>query len=74
LERLALIRENTNLPGGVGFGVSTPQHVAEVVQHYEAVIVGGAIVKRIAENAGRADFLERIADFVKPLGTATKRG
>jgi tryptophan synthase alpha chain len=57
----------------VGFGISTPEHVAEVVQHCEAVVVESAIVKRIAENADRADFLERIANFVKPLAAATKR-
>jgi tryptophan synthase alpha subunit len=51
-----------------------PEHVGEVVPHCEAVVVRSAIVKRIAENAGRADFLERIADFVKPPAAATKRG
>jgi tryptophan synthase alpha chain len=42
----------TSLPLAVGFGISSPQQVAEVAQLADAVVVGSAIVKTIEKNAG----------------------
>ncbi|MDQ3314748.1 MAG: tryptophan synthase subunit alpha, partial [Verrucomicrobiota bacterium] len=46
-EHVAGIRECTDLPIAVGFGVSTPEQVAEVARHGDAVVVGSAIVNQI---------------------------
>jgi tryptophan synthase alpha chain len=43
------IRAATDLPVAVGIGVSTPQHAAEVASYADGVIVGSALVKRIAD-------------------------
>ncbi len=51
------IRKQTKLPVGVGFGISTPQAAAEVAEFADAVVVGSALVKRIA---GLADNPEMI--------------
>src|SRR5437867_7256980 len=48
------MREVTNLPLAVGFGVSTPEHVAEIGRQAEAVVVGSAIMRLIEQNAGNA--------------------
>jgi len=53
------VRRFTDLPIAVGFGVSTPEHVAEVWQHADAAVVGSRIVAEI-ENAASASNLPAI--------------
>lgn len=49
-ERIAQLREATDLPLAVGFGVSTPEHVRAVLDAgANAAIVGSALVRRIEE-------------------------
>ena len=45
-----VIRENTDLPCAVGFGISTPDQARSISRHADGVIVGSAIVKLIAQN------------------------
>ena len=49
-ERVALIKAHTNLPVGVGFGISSPEQVKAVVQHADAAIVGSALVRLVADK------------------------
>ena len=48
------VRAVTDLPLAVGFGISKPEHVAELGRQVEAVVVGSAIVRLIERNAGDA--------------------
>ncbi|MBA1149369.1 tryptophan synthase subunit alpha [Ectothiorhodospiraceae bacterium WFHF3C12] len=48
------IRAATELPVGVGFGISDGESAARVSEVADAVVVGSAIVRRIGENAGDA--------------------
>lgn len=61
------IRSYTDLPVGVGFGISTPEQAARVCRHADAVIVGSAIVNVIAENSRKKDLVGKVADFVSSL-------
>ena len=45
------IREVTSLPVALGFGISRPEHVREVVTYADAAVVGSAIVQVIADTA-----------------------
>jgi tryptophan synthase alpha chain len=72
-ERVAAIRKTTALPIAVGFGISTPAHVREVAALADGVVVGSAIVKKIAEWGAEPDLIERVAAFVAPLATASKQ-
>src|SRR5579863_1900436 len=47
------MRAVTDLPLAVGFGISRPEHVAEVGRQVEAVVVGSAIVNLIERNTDR---------------------
>ena len=69
---VASIRATTNLPIAVGFGISNPEQAREVARQSDAVVVGSAIVKRIAEFGQSPDLIQRVADFVRPLAAATK--
>ena len=72
-ERLALIRATTDLPVAVGFGVSNPEQVREVAAAADAVVVGSAIVRQIAEHGKDDDLIKIVSEFVRPLAAATKQ-
>lgn len=61
------IRQHTSLPIAVGFGISTPDQVRVVASYADAVVVGSAIVRRVAEHASSPRWLLRIKEFVEPL-------
>lgn len=67
-DSLARIRQATDKPIGVGFGISTPDQAAQVA-HWGAdgVIVGSALVKVIEENIGSPELVPKAAAFVKAL-------
>ncbi|MCB1776245.1 MAG: tryptophan synthase subunit alpha [Candidatus Competibacteraceae bacterium] len=50
-EKLTMIRACTDLPLGVGFGIKDPPTAAAIAQVADAVVVGSALVSRIAELA-----------------------
>lgn len=54
-DKVAEIRRSTDLPIGVGFGISDANSAAEVGKVADAVVVGSAIIRRVADNAGDKD-------------------
>jgi tryptophan synthase alpha chain len=70
--QVAELRRYTSLPIAVGFGISTCDHAALVAKRADAVVVGSAIVRKIAENAQSSELARRVHDFVRPLVQATK--
>ncbi len=52
-ERVGALRRTTDLPIACGFGISSAEHVRQVVSHADAAIVGSALVRRL-EEASRA--------------------
>lgn len=53
-----LVKENTDVPCAIGFGISTPEQAAKMAECADGVIVGSAIVKLAAEHgrdAARSD-------------------
>jgi len=71
-ERVNAIRETTPLPIAIGFGVSNPEQAAEVAQLGDAVVVGSAIVKRIAQYGDDANLIEKVSEFVGSMARAIK--
>ena len=65
---VAKIRENTDIPCAIGFGISTPEQAGHMAKIADGVIVGSAIVKQIGQH-GR-DSAPVIADFVKAMKQA----
>ena len=66
-ELVALIKQHTDTPVCVGFGINTPEQAAEVASASDGVVVGSAIVNQIAENTTAPNLPEIIAQFTKPL-------
>ena len=64
------IRAHTSLPIALGFGISRPEHVAEVTAYADAAVVGSALVSLIAEASGSPRLLERVESYVRDLKSA----
>lgn len=67
------IKALTHNPVAVGFGISTPEQVAEVCTHADGAIVGSALVKVIADHADQPDLAPAVSAFVRSLKEATMR-
>ncbi len=68
------IRKNTNLPVGIGFGVSKPEQAERIAKFADAVIVGSSIVKIIEGwGNGSTKAIDDMSRFVKGLTEACKR-
>lgn len=66
--RIQQLRQVTDLPIAVGFGISTAQQVRQVVQYADAAIVGSAIVSRLVEHRqDRAEAIRRAVALVGEL-------
>ena len=63
---VARLRQFTDLPVALGFGVSTPEHVQAVGEFADAAVVGSAIVGLI-ERTPADDAPEAVGDFVRSL-------
>jgi len=61
------VRSATDLPLAVGFGISRPEHVADLGRQVEAVVVGSAIVRLIERNAANASLEIQLESFVREL-------
>ena len=68
--QVAGIKQYTNVPVCVGFGISNPEQAALVAKSADGVIVGSAIVKRIEENLDNP--AQAVRDFAKPLINAIR--
>jgi tryptophan synthase alpha chain len=58
------IRAHTSLPIALGFGISRPEHVAEVTAYADAAVVGSALVSKIAEAGDAPDLIDRVESYV----------
>jgi tryptophan synthase alpha chain len=70
---VARVRRHTGLPVGVGFGVSRPEHVAEICRFADGAVVGSAIIDLIKEHGPKGDAPERVARFVHSLKGGTRQ-
>jgi tryptophan synthase alpha chain len=71
-QQMDRLRKVSSLPIAVGFGISTPEQAREVAQKSDAVVVGSAIVAQVAEHGAKADLVERVMAFVRPMVAAVK--
>ncbi len=70
----AFFQAGRTVPVCVGFGISTPDHVKELVSMgVDGVIVGSAIVRIIEENLDDKQIMkQKVHDYVKRMNGATK--
>ncbi len=61
------VREVTDVPCAIGFGISTPEQAGSMAKLADGVIVGSAIVKLVAKFG--KDSLEPVSDYVQKMKT-----
>jgi tryptophan synthase alpha chain len=61
------IRAVTPMPIALGFGISRPEHVAEVCAYADAAVIGSALVSLIAAESGSPQLIERVEEYVRWL-------
>lgn len=71
--QLNVIKKNTNLPIGVGFGISNPTHAKSVSKWADAVVVGSAIIKIIENTHNKKLMLQKVGKFVSSLKRAMNK-
>ena len=63
---LERVKEHTDLPLAVGFGISNRSHVEEVGNNAEGAVVGSALI-RVMLDSSREELVERASQFVAGL-------
>ena len=62
------VRQNTDIPCAIGFGISTPEQAAKMAGISDGAIVGSAIVRLIGEHG--KDAPEYVGEYVKRMKEA----
>jgi len=60
------VRSLVNCPLAVGFGISTPEQVKWLAPYVDGIVVGSAIVQRVARLKGR-ELIKEVGDFIAAL-------
>jgi len=66
------IREVTDLPLVVGFGISTAQQARELAPYFDGTVIGSAVVRLIHENRDRADMVRVVSDYARRIKGSTR--
>jgi tryptophan synthase alpha chain len=71
-EHVRGIRSVTDLPVGVGFGISTPEQAAEIARYSDAVVVGSAISLLVEANLGSPQLVPAVGELVGSMKAAMR--
>ncbi|HJZ81088.1 MAG TPA: tryptophan synthase subunit alpha [Pyrinomonadaceae bacterium] len=61
------VRQFSDLPVAVGFGISKPEHVQDVWRYADAAVVGSAIVGVIEQSKSPVEAVNRVGAFAREL-------
>ena len=67
---LRVVREHTDVPCAIGFGISTPEQAEKMARIADGVIVGSAIIKLLAAHG--KDAAESVGDYVRSMKEAIR--
>ena len=65
-----VVRENTDVPCAIGFGISTPEQAAKMAGLSDGVIVGSAIIKLLEKHGENAP--KHIGAYIKSMKDAMR--
>jgi tryptophan synthase alpha chain len=74
VDNVSWLRTQTDLPICIGFGIGSPEQVRELAPVADGLIVGSALVRRLAEavNRPRGDVVKEIGEFIGSLSGVLK--
>ena len=67
---VSLVRNNTDIPCAIGFGISTPEQAKRMAEISDGAIVGSAIIKLLEKYGDSAP--EYIGEYVKKMKDALR--
>ena len=67
---IELVKEVSDVPCAVGFGISTPKQAEDVCKYADGAIVGSAIVRIVAEHG--KDSVQYVSQYVKEMKDAVR--
>ncbi|TWT83239.1 Tryptophan synthase alpha chain [Planctomycetes bacterium CA13] len=70
VDNVSWLRGQTDLPICIGFGISSPDTAAQLAPVADGLIVGSAIVRRIASASGKENVVRSVTEFVGQLRKA----
>ncbi|HHY80494.1 MAG TPA: tryptophan synthase subunit alpha [Thermoanaerobacter sp.] len=66
-EYMKMVSQYTNMPKAIGFGISTPEMAKKLKDFSDGIIVGSALVERIAKGYNKSEMLQEVKSFVSSL-------
>lgn len=61
------LRRHTALPVAIGFGIRTPEHAANIARLADGVVVGSALVERIAQAGSQQQAVSEVLTLCRQL-------
>jgi len=71
-QAVARLRRHTELPVAIGFGIRTPEHAASVARLADGVVVGSALVDRIAKAESKEQAVSDVLGLCRALAEGVR--
>lgn len=71
-EAVARLRRHTDLPVAIGFGIRTPEHAASIARLADGVVVGSALVDKIANAESSAAAVQGVLGLCRELAEGVR--
>ncbi|MDF3931705.1 tryptophan synthase subunit alpha [Pseudomonas citronellolis] len=71
-EAVARLRRHTDLPVSIGFGIRTPEHAANIARLADGVVVGSALIDKIADAGSSADAVQGVLGLCRQLAEGVR--
>ncbi len=71
-EAVARLRRHTDLPVSIGFGIRTAEHAASIARLADGVVVGSALIDKIAEASSSADAVQGVLGLCRQLAEGVR--
>lgn len=65
-----MVKENTDIPCAIGFGISTPEQAKKMAGYSDGAIVGSAIIKIIEKYGKEAP--KYVGEYIKEMKNAVR--
>jgi len=70
LDRLEAVVKACSLPLAVGFGVSKVEHAKAIMNHADGVVIGSALINRLAAASSIEEGCNELKSFLEPIAKA----
>ncbi|AGI21962.1 tryptophan synthase subunit alpha [Pseudomonas sp. ATCC 13867] len=71
-QAVARLRRHTDLPVSIGFGIRTPEHAASIARLADGVVVGSALVDKIANAESSAAAVQGVLGLCRELANGVR--